>query len=449
MLYGCLRSLIGAALRLFYRLEVNAPFRLPEGPVMFVGNHPNGLVDPALLFVITDRHVTFLAKAPLFEMPVVGWLLKGIGALPVYRKQDDPTKMGGNEGTFEAARSALMGGGAITIFPEGRSHSEPALGELKTGAARIAFRAAESGADVQIVPVGLTYAEKTRFRSVVRIEVGEPLAVATFLPASAEQQGEAARALTDRMAAALKALTLNLAAWEDLAAIETAEAFYALRVSEPRGDPERLRRFARGMQLLREEQPERLERLRDDVTSLSRRLELVRAQPDDLPVVYRPAKVSRFVLRNLAALLFGFPLFAVGMAAFGLPAAVLHGLGKAERLERDLVATVKLGLGFVLFPLWVAGMSIAAWHWGSPLVGLSLLVGSIPLGLFTRYFFERRATAAHDARIFFLLGARKTLKARLLAEGSRLAAEIEALASELGPRIEASGGGLTSSSGGR
>jgi 1-acyl-sn-glycerol-3-phosphate acyltransferase len=46
-----------------------------SGPVMFVGNHPNSLIDPALVFVITDRQVTFLAREPLFRAPVLGWLL--------------------------------------------------------------------------------------------------------------------------------------------------------------------------------------------------------------------------------------------------------------------------------------------------------------------------------------------------------------------------------------
>lgn len=436
MLYGFLRALVGFALKLFYRVEVNAPFPLPEGPMMLVGNHPNGLVDPALVFVITRRHVTFLAKEPLFRMPLIGRLLKGIGALPVYRKQDDPTRMAGNEGTFEAARGALVGGGAITIFPEGRSHSEPELGALKTGAARIAFRAVEAGAKVQVVPVGLTYAEKTRFRSQVRIEVGEPFDVKPFLPAAPEQQGAAAHALTDRIAEALRALTLNLGAWEDLEAIETADAFYALRLGQPQGDPERVRRFARGMALLRDEQPERLERLREEVSSLRRRLELVRARPDDLPVVYQPLKVTRFVLRNLAAVILGFPLFLVGLAAFGLPVLLIRSLVKAMHVERDLMATAKLGMGFVLFPLWVGGATVAAWHWGSPLWASCVLLASIPLGLFTRYFAERRAIAVHDARMFFLLGNRKTFKARLLAEGDALAAEIEALASELGPRLD-------------
>ena len=68
-----------------------------------------------------------------------------------------------------------MSGGAITIFPEGKSHSEPQLAALKTGAARIALKALAGGADVTVVPVGLTYARKHRFRSEVCIEVGAPI----------------------------------------------------------------------------------------------------------------------------------------------------------------------------------------------------------------------------------------------------------------------------------
>jgi 1-acyl-sn-glycerol-3-phosphate acyltransferase len=170
--YAFIRALVSLALSLFYRVKVNAPATEPEGPVIFVGNHPNGLIDPALVFIISHRRVTFLAKAPLFRMPVIGWILKGLEALPVYRKQDDPTQMRGNEGTLEAARTALVQGRAITIFPEGKSHSEPMLAELKTGAARIALGAAREGAPVRIVPVGASSAVGSRRKSQPRCELG-------------------------------------------------------------------------------------------------------------------------------------------------------------------------------------------------------------------------------------------------------------------------------------
>jgi glycerol-3-phosphate O-acyltransferase/dihydroxyacetone phosphate acyltransferase len=435
LFYSLVRAFVGFAIRLMYRLRVRSAGPVPDGPLMFVGNHPNGLMDPALVFVITSRQVTFLAKAPLFRMPLVGWILKGIGGLPVYRKQDAGADMRKNDGTFEAAASALLRGGAITIFPEGRSHSDPALGEMKTGAARIAFRAAKEGAAIKIVPVGLTYGEKNRFRSEVLIEVGEAFEVAPFLPKDEADAPRAVRALTDRIGESLRAVTLNLAAWEDLPAIRTAEAFYAFRQKDAGGDPERIKRIAKGMQILRAEQPERLDRLREEVSALQRRLELVSAQPEDLPVEYRPRRVAWFVLRNLAAVVLGFPLFALGMAVFYLPVLIVRSIVRLSGVELDLVATIKFLVSLVLFPLWVAVGAFFAARYGGALWAIALVVVAIPLGLFTRYFFDRRRTALHDARIFFLLGMRRSLKQRLLAEGDRVAAELEALAEELGPRL--------------
>jgi glycerol-3-phosphate O-acyltransferase/dihydroxyacetone phosphate acyltransferase len=65
----------------------------------------------------------------LFSIPVLGWILKGLDALPVFRKQDgaDTAK---NDGVLAATVEALTQGRAVSLFPEGKSHSEPQLAEL-------------------------------------------------------------------------------------------------------------------------------------------------------------------------------------------------------------------------------------------------------------------------------------------------------------------------------
>ena len=412
-------------------MQVNAR-PLPDGPVIFVGNHPNALVDPALVFVITSRPVTFLAKAPLFRLPLIGWLLRGLRALPVYRKQDNPGLMAQNEGTFEAATRALTDGGAITLFPEGKSHSEPGLAELKTGAARIALRAAKHGAAPKIVPVGLTYEEKHRFRSGVLIEIGEPIDVADFA------RGEEVQRLTDAIARGLRGVTLNLEQWEDLPVVETAEDLYAFRLGEKARDPDRLRRFARGIQSFRDEQPERFATLRDELVSFRSRLGLVHASPDDLTILYRRPVVYRFILRNMAALFIGVPLFLFGMALFALPFWFPTWINRAFRVERDVEATVKLVSALVVSPLWAALLTFLAWRFVAPWAGVVTLVGCLPLALFTRYFFERRKSALRDAVVFLALGNRARLKGRLLVEGERLAGEVERVAEEYRLRVDPS-----------
>ncbi len=436
MFYAFIRGLVSLALSLFYRVKVHAPAAEPEGPVIFVCNHPNALIDPALVFVISRRRITFLAKAPLFRLPVIGWILKGLEALPVYRKQDDPTQMTRNEGTLEAARTALVKGRAITIFPEGRSHSEPMLAELKTGAARIALGAAREGSPVRIVPVGFTYGEKNAFRSEVLIEVGAAIEVAPFLKLEAQEgvgEKESARHLTERIAAGLKAVTVNMEQWEDLPLIQMAEQLYAFRQKE-KADRERLKHWARGLQLFRAEQPERFAQVRSSLVSFRRRLELVQADPTDLTLVYKSGQVATFVVKNLVLLCLGLPLFVVGLALFGLPYQVPRLL--ARKAELDTQATVKFLTALLMALLWWPGLTVAAWVLGGWGWGVVALLGVPPLALFTLYFSERWVVLKHDIGVFFTLGSRARLKALLLQDGERLSAEVEKLAGEYRPRVE-------------
>lgn len=159
-------KLVGWAVAVFYDVERTGP-PLVDGAVLVTANHPNALVDPLVIFRTGQRPSRPLAKASLFDQALTGTLLRGLGRLPVYRRQDDPALMHLNERTFDAAVSALQAGEAVQIYPEGRSHSEPSLTPIRTGAARIALRAAAERdwtLDVQVQPVGLTYTRKHLFR---------------------------------------------------------------------------------------------------------------------------------------------------------------------------------------------------------------------------------------------------------------------------------------------
>jgi 1-acyl-sn-glycerol-3-phosphate acyltransferase len=432
--YRFVKFVIWQALSMFYRLQVTPLSEELLGPVMFVGNHPNSMIDPALVFVITPRQVTFLAREPLFHTPVLGWLLRGLEALPVYRKQDHPTQMDKNSATLDTAAKALVEGRAITIFPEGKSHSDPELAEVKTGCARIAFKAARQNTLLRIVPMGLTYEQKHRFRSRVHVEMGKPIVVPAVGELSPEAEVEWVKALTEQVEDGIKSVTLNLEEWADLPLIQTAAELYSLRLGEKSNQPERLRRFARGIQLFRSEQPVRFEDMRDEVMSFRARLEVVKADAKDLGLQYRRGEVATFALRNLAAMVFGFPLFALGCVLFCLPFMTARIASRVVPLPKDRVGTFKFVSALVLTPLWQALLSYLAWRaWGP--YGLVFSFLALPLALYTRYFFERRRSAWRDVVTFLTLGNRGKLKALLLVEGERLSDEIERVAAELRPRV--------------
>lgn len=434
MFYRFVRGLISFALGLFYRLQVTRAADDLSGAVMFVGNHPNSIIDPAMVFATTPRQVTFLAREPLFRVPGFGFILRGLGALPVYRKQDHPGLMAKNEGTLDAAATALQQGKAITIFPEGKSHSEPQLSEIKTGAARIAFRAARSGVKLRIVPVGLTYQQKHRFRSRVRVQVGQPIDVSNPGDISGDAEVEWVRALTVQVADGLRDVTMNLQSWSDLVLIETAEQLYALRIGEKDKDPDRQRRFARGIDILAREDPALLEHLREDVMSFRSRLDMVAADAKDLSLQYRRPEVARFVVRNLVSVLVGLPLFALGLVLFCVPFLLVRLLSRVVPLSTDRIATLKFVAALLVTPLWQALLCWAGWRWYGMTGALVALFGAMPLALFTRYFLERWRAVLRDTFTFFTLGSRARLKALLLVEGERLATEIEKVAVELKER---------------
>jgi 1-acyl-sn-glycerol-3-phosphate acyltransferase len=243
--------------------------------VLVTANHPNALLDPLLIF---DRRTAArpLAKAPLFEQVFVGSMLRALGGLPIYRRQDDPAQMHRNDETFRRAIDALEQGDAVQIFPEGRSHSEPALVELRTGAARIALGAEAQSSwrlGLRIVPVGITYRRKALFRGHALVQIGPPFTIEDLRTEFERDEQAGVCALTDRIAANLQAVTLNLAQREDQQLNETAEALYVrekglARFREREGlsvRMPRLQRFAEGLAWLRANDPDRHERLRREV----------------------------------------------------------------------------------------------------------------------------------------------------------------------------------------
>ncbi len=201
-----MRCLAALLIRVFFRsVELVGAERLPgEGPVVVVANHTNGLVDGLLLIARLGRYPRFLGKSTLFRIVPLKPFLRLAGVVPVYRAADGEVT-GRNDQTFARCRQLLGQGGAVAIFPEGISHDELELQPLRTGAARIALGAAfdEHAAGVTIVPVGLVYDAKARFRSRALIDVGSPIHVDECATAYAADPHDAARVLTDRVRSAL------------------------------------------------------------------------------------------------------------------------------------------------------------------------------------------------------------------------------------------------------
>ncbi|CAN5652948.1 hypothetical protein BH24ACI3_BH24ACI3_02880 [soil metagenome] len=235
VVFRILLVIFGGALQLFFRrIETVNADTVPTGTgVIFVLNHPNGLIDPALVFVALPRKIAFLAKSTLFRMPVISFLLKTVEALPVYRRTDAGEDISQNLKTFEAAHERLRASGSIALFPEGISHNSPKLLPMKTGAARIALGSVnvaqgDDPIEVRIVPVGLYYTNKTTFRSEALLHFGEAF---TVEPTPSDETGqpekEAVQRLTKRIEEALREVTVNAENEAELRTAGIAEEIFS------------------------------------------------------------------------------------------------------------------------------------------------------------------------------------------------------------------------------
>jgi 1-acyl-sn-glycerol-3-phosphate acyltransferase len=434
----------GVAADVFYRRRMLAGAVPDRGPVLLVANHPNGLIDPILVQQAAHRRVRMLAKAPLFSMPGISLLVRAVDCLPVYRAKDGAdTKQ--NAETFRAVEDALVAGDCVLIFPEGISHDEPQLQPLKTGAARMALGALARGArDLVVVPVGLTYADKLRYRSTAAIEVGPPLRVADFVADGVDEEAlrSAARALTSAVRDALRVVTLNVEHWEDVRLLDAVDAIWRQE------DPERTRRIkklADGVQQLRSRAPEALEDVRARLSAWVDALTTAGLTPRDVAgdslAAAPPTRRLAVVLRQLAAALFALPLAAAGAVFWAAPFWGVHAIWRAMKPERDVGATVKLLAGLVLFPAWLLASTSALSVWAAPSWALAVAVVAPGAGLTTRHYLRRRAFALRAlwAALRMRLGGRAL--AELLQERDALCTAFDALAALIDDASEKASGG--------
>lgn len=420
---------------LFYRLSREG--QLPDsGPVLLIANHPNSMLDPVLLLAAAGRPVRFLAKATLFDDVRIASLMRAVGAIPVYRPQDDPSQLSKNVDVLGAAGDALAAGAAIAVFPEGRSHSEPSLAPLKTGAARIALlAAARVGKAIPIVPVGLNLRQKETFRSEALTLVGAPVEWGDLATNSVGDTA-AVRELTARMDAALRRVTLNVERWEDAPVVECAEAVWFAERGGSSGAQDRLERLhvvADLLQRIRRDPDSRWAPLARAVRHHARALSRLDITPADLAADPDTQAATGWSARRLPLLLL--PTFAVALAGLLLwwPPYRLTGIvTEGIRGDRDVRSSYKLTGGIVLYAVWLALLVAGAALLGGWIWAALVLVVAPALGIAGLWIREHWRVAWREMRRAVVL-RRHSGRVRELGRRQRaLAEQFDVLVKERG-----------------
>ena len=426
----------------FRSVDVRHAERVPRrGPVLLCINHPNNLIDSLLVGAVVDRKVHYLTTAALFRNPLVGRFLRACGAIPVYRRQDDPGKMDKNARAFEACATTLAAGGLVGIYPEGTTHAESRVQRIKTGAARIAL-AYESrrgqggpGEPLAAIPVGLTFDARKSFGGRVRVSFGEAIPLRPFLDLYGEDQVKAVDELTTAIQWGMEKQVVHVDRLDRAALVREVEGLYrdqlVRELHDERGlspghiDTVRLSRsIADAAAWFEAHEPQRLEELRHHIERYRATLAAytIKDQAVRERLARRPARQR---LRRGWTAAVGLPVFVYGLITSGLPYVVPRWIARRAATKETNYATTRLLASVVAFPLcW----GIETWIVGrlAGLVWALVFFLSLPVSSMLAYHYLRGIGRLKAQLGFGLLAmTRHQTATRVLAERRELVALLD------------------------
>ena len=142
-----MRLLVWLLIHVVYRVRTRTLENIPdEGPCLLVCNHVS-FIDALVLAGSIRRPVRFIMYYRIFEIPLLSFIFRTAGAIPIAGAREDPALM---HRAFDRVADALDAGEVVCIFPEGRITHDGALGPFRQGVMRILERT-----PVPVVPLAL------------------------------------------------------------------------------------------------------------------------------------------------------------------------------------------------------------------------------------------------------------------------------------------------------
>ena len=447
MVYRVLRILFHWSLRVFFRrMEVDGLENIPEsGPVLFLPNHINALVDALVVLEYVKRPVSLTAKSTLAEYKVVDFMMRSARVIRFHRKQDKElgADRSRNVRALAECRRRLEQGEAICIFPEGQSHSDPGLRPFRWGAARLALEYSlsnTSAESLKLVPVGLHFPGKGRFRSDVWVRFGEPIDVDRWIAANPDG---GPKELTDELERGVRKLTVDFEQREDSILLNWAADVLStggvppMRVGRQKGTVAARLSLVKLMKdrydLLKDVRNREVEDLRMRMDRYRTKLRQLGLAPAEVYIHMETWRAALFVLREMGILLFGLPMAAWGTLNHYVPYQIVRLFALKFSKEKDQMATNVVFPGIVIFPFFYTAQIVAAWlllpHFWAGIYTVSLPFSAY----FTLLYMDRMRGTLLRVRAFTRFLRQPELQARLILEGRSIIEDLEQLGEDLEP----------------
>ena len=348
------------ALYFFYRkIDIIGAKDVPDsGPVIFTPNHQNALMDALSILCTKDRQPVFVARADIFQKPMIIAILHFLRMLPIYRKRDGGRSSDNNQETFDLILRVLHSGHAVGIMPEGTHNEVKRLRILQKGVLRLAMQAQKEHGNkpmVKIIPVGIEYTSTNKFRSDLVVNYGKPIELSSFYDLFVENPAKAFKQMQDALSEKIKERMIDITNEQYYNEIENLRVLYQRQARQHLGLDGRKAK-------------DRLLAQQKIITALQ---EYDQTHPDEMSALCLTVREYHAIINkynlsdrmieyqyNLAGLLgrcilafAGLPFWILGML-FNYVPYKLSSFASSKAKDPQFVSSVQFVAGMSLFPLY-------------------------------------------------------------------------------------------------
>lgn len=368
MLYAFLQNVIKAALSIFFqKIEIRHGENVPKrGPVLFVANHPDSQMDAFIMSSAIKRKVHYIAHAGLFTGKLQAWLLRNCGVIAVHQRRGKPENIDRNLKAFQECYEVLERGGIIGIFPEGKSDMPRRIKKLKTGAARIILESERRNnykLGVTLIPIGLYFFSRSRFRSRVLVNVGRPIDLQSYFSLNEEDNFEAVNRLTIQIQRRLEHLTVNVQHTELDHFVKDIESIYrdelmTQTLADHKSSKKIIAEFVIAQKIadcvayFHEHHPQKVRDMEEKIAAYKRKLKRLHLKDVKVREKTTIKKLFRAELAGIAKAIAGFPLAVYGVLNNFIPYRITEFIAKKfidDRTKILMVLFLGGGMTFILF----------------------------------------------------------------------------------------------------
>lgn len=418
-----------------------------KGPLMVLSNHPSTFMDPIVIGTVLNREVYFLAKGVLFNNGFTRWLLPKFNVIPIYRQKDDPTQMNKNKDSFIKCFEHLENNGVLLIFPEGTSITERKLRPIKTGAARIALGAEARNnfeLDVNIITVGLNYANPHKFNRDLFINISKPLHTTPYKEHYQKDEYATVDELTENIRKKMETLIIAIEDDKTDKLVKNIELLYKYKLSKEQGiapdDKEAEFTLTKGIvdavRYYQETQPQYVETMNTRINEYLNTLKRIGINDTDIA---RNKTNNSFVVSNIKALLFivlGFPVYLYGMLNNILSFEIPGRIARKASSSIEFVGAIGMVGGTFTFAIFYTIQIMVMWKF-THIAWLTVLYGiSLPVTGFFAYWYYHTVNKIRTKWLLMMMFYKKsTFISNLIMEREQIIAEFDKIKNEYASRI--------------